>query len=224
MLDGNVRSFAAYHSLPVRHGMTIGELAALFNQERHLGVELHVVAMRGYVRGRWYDETGLTWVPPSPNLPTVDAAALYPALGLVEGANVSVGRGTATPFALVGAPWIDGVALARYLTARAIATVRFEATTFVPTRDAYAGRRCGGVRVHLVDREGFDAPALGIEIASALRRMYPTVFKLDATLGMVGARQVLASIARGDDPQAIVRRWDVGLEAFRTRRERFLLY
>jgi uncharacterized protein YbbC (DUF1343 family) len=224
MLDDDLRSFTAYHRLPVRHGMTVGELARLFNDEKRIGAELHVVPMRGYLRSDWYDETGLTWVPPSPNLRTVDAAALYPALGLVEGANVSVGRGTATPFEVVGAPWIDGAALAAYLARRAVLAVRFEATTFVPARDVYAGRRCRGVRVRVVDRERLDTPALGVEIASALHRLYPAMFKLRATLGMIGSRSVLDALERGEDPREIAQRWQAGLEAFHARRERFLLY
>lgn len=224
MLDDDLRSFTAYHRLPVRHGMTIGELATLFNEERRIGAELHVVPMRGYVRSRWYDETGLTWIPPSPNLRTVDAAALYPAVGIVEGANVSVGRGTASPFEVLGAPWVNGPALAVYLTRRRIPGVQFEATTFVPERDAYAGRRCQGVRVRVIDRDRLDAPALGIEIASALHRLHPGIFKLRATLGMIGARSVLDAIDHGEEPREIVRRWQAELRAFDARRERFLLY
>ena len=224
VLDADLRSFTGYHPLPVRHGMTIGELAALFNEERHLGVDLHVIAMRGYARGSWYDDTGLAWTPPSPNLPTVEAATLYPAVGLVEGANVSVGRGTATPFELVGAPWINGAALASYLIARNVPGVSLDAATFVPRRDAYAGRHCHGVRIHVIDRTRFDAPAFGIEIASALHRLYPEVFELKATLGMIGTRQVLAAISRGDDPRAIAQTWDDDLTAFGERRARFLMY
>lgn len=224
MLDDDLRSFTAYHSLPVRHGMTLGELARLFDDEKRIGADLHVVPMRGYVRDEWYDETGLTWVPPSPNLRTVDAAALYPAVGLVEGANVSVGRGTATPFEVVGAPWIDGAALAAYLGRRALPGVRFEATSFVPGRDVHVGRRCSGVRVRVVDRELLDTPALGVEIASALHQLYPATFKLQATLGMIGSRSVLDALGRDEDPREIAQHWQAGLEAFRARRERFLLY
>jgi uncharacterized protein YbbC (DUF1343 family)/CubicO group peptidase (beta-lactamase class C family) len=224
MLDDDRRSFTGYFPLPVRYGMTIGELARLFNDANRIGAELHVVSMRGYERERWYDQTGLPWVPPSPNLRSLDEATLYPGVALVEGANVSVGRGTASPFEVVGAPWIDGPRLAAYLNARDVAGVGFEPTTFTPRSDIYRGERCRGVRLVLRDRERLDAPALGVEIAAALRHLHRRAFRLEATLGMIGARWVVQAIARGDDPRTIVERWHPALARFAALREKFLLY
>ena len=224
VLDPALRSFTGYFPLPVRHGMTIGELAELFNRETGIDADLHVVRMRGYTRARWYDETGLPWVAPSPNLPSLTAATLYPGVGLIEGANVSVGRGTPFPFEVVGAPWIDAKALAAHLNQRALPGLRFEPAAFVPVRDRFAGRRCHGVRVVLVDREQLDAPALGVSLASALYRLHAHAFRLDDTIGMIGARWVTRAIARGDDPRRIAARWQPALATFRTLRDRFLLY
>lgn len=224
VLERDLRSFAGYFALPVRYGLTIGELATLLNVENAIGADLHVVRMRGYARGGWYDDTGLAWVAPSPNLRSLRQATLYPGVALVEGANVSVGRGTATPFEVVGAPWIDGGRLAATLNARALAGLRFEPTRFTPSQAPYRGKACGGVRIVLDDRERLDAPALGVELASALHRLYPGRFTLDATVGMVGARWVVRAIAAGDDPRTIVARWQPEVAAFAAVRERFLLY
>jgi uncharacterized protein YbbC (DUF1343 family) len=147
LLDPDLRSFTGYFPLPTRHGMTVGELATMFNTERHLDARLHVIKMRGYQRHIWYDETGLQWVGSSPNLPTLTAATLYPGVAMVEGANVSVGRGTATPFALLGAPWMDGPSLAAYLNARQIPGVRFLPSAFTPTGYRYGHQRCHGVQI-----------------------------------------------------------------------------
>jgi len=224
VLDPDLHSFIGYFPLPVRYGMTVGELAKLFNREKHIGARLQVVKMEGYQRGAWFDETGLPWVNPSPNLRSLVEAILYPGVGLVESANVSVGRGTATPFEVIGAPWISGVRLARYLTLRHIAGVTFEPVTFIPTSDRFRGQSCGGVRLRLEDRAALDVPALGIELAAALRHLYPGTFQIDRTLGMIGARGVLQAIKNGEDPRNIKQRWQAGLEAFRRVRAKYLLY
>jgi len=224
VLDAGLESFTGYFPLPVRHGMTVGELARLFNAERGIGADLHVVPMRGYHRDAWYDETGLAWVGPSPNLRTLTQATLYPGVAMVEGANVSVGRGTGSPFELLGAPWMDGSALADYLAGRAIRGVRFVATTFTPRAARYAGRTCRGVRIEVTDRDALDSPALGIEIASALHRLYPREFQLDKTLGMIGARRVVAAIGQGVDPRSIRPGWQTALDRFAVLRSRYLLY
>lgn len=224
VMDADLRSFTGYFPLPVRHGMTMGELARLFNGENRIGVRLQVIGMRGYRRAAWYDETGLPWVGPSPNLRTLTQATLYPGVALVEGANLSVGRGTDSPFELLGAPWIDGGRLAAYLNGRGIPGVRFEAADFVPRENRYGQQLCHGVRIVLVDRETLDAPALGVEIASALQRLYPTQFELDKTLGMIGARWVVQAIKDGQDPREIAQRWQGRLAAFRALRAKYLLY
>jgi uncharacterized protein YbbC (DUF1343 family)/CubicO group peptidase (beta-lactamase class C family) len=224
MLDPGLKSFIGYCPLPVRYGMTPGELAQLFNRECHIGVRLQVVPLKGYRRENWFDETGLPWVNPSPNLRSLTQATLYAAVGLVESANVSVGRGTPTPFEVVGAPWISGPRLASYLNGRHIPGVAFEPVVFVPHADRCEGRGCQGVRLKLTDRNALDGPALGVELAAALYRLYPGEFQIDRILGMLGSREVLGALKRGVDPREIKRRWEQDLERFRRQRARYLLY
>ncbi len=224
VLEEDLRSFTGYFPLPVRYGMTIGELAGLFNTENRVGAQLHVIGMRGYRRDAWYDETGLQWVGPSPNIRALDQAILYPGVALVEGANVSVGRGTEHPFEIVGAPWIDSQALASYLKRRGILGVRFEPVDFQPTQDLFQNRSCHGVRITVLDRQLLDVPELGVELASALHHMYPRTFRLDATVSMIGARSVIRAIEDGEDPRVIVRSWQPALATFRELRAKYLLY
>jgi uncharacterized protein YbbC (DUF1343 family)/CubicO group peptidase (beta-lactamase class C family) len=224
VLDANLKSFTGYFPLPVRHGMTVGELATLFNQENRIGADLHVVKMRGYSRAAWYDQTGLAWVNPSPNLRSLTEATLYPGTALVEGANLSVGRGTQTPFELVGAPWINGRKLAAYLTKQHIQGVSFAPATFTPESSTFAHRSCQGIRIKLLDRETLDPTLLGIEIAAALHHLYPAKFKLDYILGSVGSRTVLQQIKNGVEPAAIATGWQTQLEGFGSLRAKYLLY
>jgi uncharacterized protein YbbC (DUF1343 family)/CubicO group peptidase (beta-lactamase class C family) len=224
VMDPAMKSFTGYFPMPTRHGMTIGELARMFDAQNRIGAKLHVIRMRGYRRGEWFDETGLRWRPPSPNLRTLDEAILYPGVGMVEGADVSVGRGTATPFELVGAPWIDAARMAAYLNHRKIAGVLFAAADFTPSASAYRGRLCHGVRIVPIDRDRLDSPQLGIELISALRRLYPGKFALQQTLGMVGARWVLSALEEGNDPRSVEQDWQARLARFETLRARYLLY
>jgi uncharacterized protein YbbC (DUF1343 family) len=223
-MDADLKSFTGYFPLPVRHGMTIGELALLFNKENHIGAQLHVIPMQGYARQQWYDDTGLRWIGPSPNLRTLTQATLYPGVALVEGANISVGRGTNAPFEQFGAPWLDGKRLARALSERNIPGVRFHPVDFVPQGDRYAHQECHGVRLLLEDRLALDAPALGIEIANTLYHLYPKEFRLGDTLGMIGARWVIHAIQHGDDPRLIRQQWQDSLTQFLSLRARYLLY
>lgn len=224
MLDPDLVSFVTYLPMPVRHGMTMGELARLFNGEKKLGTRLRVIGMRYYDRASWFDQTGLAWTPPSPNLRRVEQAVLYPGVALLEGANVSVGRGTGTPFELVGAPWIDGKLLASYLTARAIPGVRFETATFTPRDAAFAGQQCQGIRLRVADRDRLDSPMLGIELIAALHRLYGGAFAIDRTLDLVGSRQTLDAIKAQADPRGIASSWQPSVDAFRAIRGRYLLY
>jgi uncharacterized protein YbbC (DUF1343 family) len=180
--------------------------------------------MRHYDRASWFDQTGFAWVAPSPNLRRLEQAVLYPGVAMVEAANVSVGRGTDTPFEVMGAPWIDGKALAQHLGGRAIAGVRFEATTFTPREWVFAGQPCQGVRIHLTDRNRLDSPLLGIELMSALQRLHSDRFAIDRTLGMLGSRESLAAIKAQVDPREIAPMWSTALDGFRVRRESSLLY
>ncbi len=222
--DRDRRAFTSYFPLPVRHGMTVGELAGLFNAESGIGAKLHVITMRGYSRTAWYDETGRAWINPSPNLRSLAGATLYPGVALVEGANVSVGRGTPAPFELLGAPWINGEKLSAELNRRAIPGVTFKPAAFTPENSTYKNHLCRGVQITLTDRLALDSPQMGIEIISALHRLYPGVFRLDDTLGLVGARQTLEEIRKGRDPRAIALAWESELAAFLRLRAGYLLY
>jgi uncharacterized protein YbbC (DUF1343 family) len=224
VLDPDLKSFIGYFPLPVRYGMTAGEMAQLFNREKAIGAKLHVVPMEGYRREAWFDQTGLRWVNPSPNLRSLTQAILYPGVGMIESANVSVGRGTPTPFEIIGAPWISGERLARYLRGRHLLGVAVEPVTFIPRASPYAHQRCEGVRLKVADRAALEVTALGIELAAALYRLYPGKFQLDRTVGMIGSRQVLQGIKNCDDPREIQRRWMPGLDHFLKLRAKYLLY
>jgi uncharacterized protein YbbC (DUF1343 family) len=224
IVDRHLRSFTAYFPLPIRHGMTVGELAEMFNAEKKMGVKLRVIKMHGYGRNDWYDETGLPWVNPSPNLRSLTQTILYPGVGMVEGANVSVGRGTGMPFELFGAPWIDAEELAAYLNNRKVQGVRFSPMDFTPDSSCFKNQLCHGVQIILVDRQALDSTALGVEIASALHRLYPKDFELDKTLSLIGGRKVLQAIQDGQDPNSIVLNWQNPLEQFRKLRSKYLLY
>lgn len=222
--EENRRSFTGYSSMPLRHGMTLGELARLFNQENHIDAKLTVVAMQNYRRDSWFDETGLTWTNPSPNLPSLEAATLYPGVGLIEAANISVGRGTTRPFALIGAPWIDGYRLARELQRRPLDGVVFEPTRFTPTKDKYAGRLCRGVSLLLTDRRALDSGRLGLALNSALHRLYPNEFDIARTRGLVGSMAAYDALVNGEDPRDINERSRGEIETFRQLRNKYLLY
>jgi uncharacterized protein YbbC (DUF1343 family) len=220
----NFENFTNYHRVPVRHGMTMGELAQMFNQERKIGARLRVIPMEGWLRGDWFDSTGIVWVNPSPNLRSVNEAMLYPGVALIEGTNISVGRGTDTPFEIVGAPWIDSRAFATYLNGRLIAGVRFVPVTFTPTTGPYTGQICRGVNLIVTDRNVLDSPELGIELASALQKLYADHWKLDHMLGLLANQEAFDALARGDDPRSIAQSWQEDIQKFRELRAKYLLY
>jgi len=222
--DEGRENFTNYFPEPPRHGMTMGELGKMFNAERHIGARLEVIAMQGWQPGDWFDSTGLGWVNPSPNLRSVTEATLYPGVGLIEGANVSVGRGTDTPFEVVGAPWIRGRELAAYLNARSIQSVRFVPIAFTPSSSNFAGERCEGVNLIVLDRNTLDSPELGIELASALRTLYPNDFKLERMTDLLVNQSVFEAIGAGEDPRRIAQDWQERLDAFVHLREKYLLY
>lgn len=222
--DDGRENFTNYFPEPPRHGMTLGELARMFNAERHIGAQLEVVAMEGWQRGDWFDSTGLPWVNPSPNLRSLNEATLYPGVGMIEGTNVSVGRGTDTPFEVVGAPWIKAGELAAYLNGREIQSVRFVPITFTPSSSSFAGERCEGVNLIVLDRNTLDSPELGIELASALHKLYPNDFKLDRMADLLVNQAVLKAISAGEDPSRIAEDWQKRLDGFVRLREKYLLY
>jgi uncharacterized protein YbbC (DUF1343 family)/CubicO group peptidase (beta-lactamase class C family) len=224
MSDPGRESFVNYTSEPVRHGMTMAELAQMFNAERHINAQLKVVPMEGWMRGDWFDSTGLEWIDPSPNLRSLTAATLYPGVGLVEGTNVSVGRGTDTPFELLGAPWINGHQLADYLNGRSISGVRFVAVSFTPSASSYAGQKCAGVNIIPIERNALDAPELGIELASALHKLYPEQFRMEKMIDLLLNQSAYDALVSGDDPRRIAEEWREPLDKFQRLRQKYLIY
>ncbi len=222
--DLDALSFVAYHAIPIRTGMTIGELAGLFNAERKIGADLTVVKMSGYSRDLWYDETGLPWVNPSPNLRSVTEAALYPGIGLLETTNVSVGRGTDAPFDQFGAPWMDGPRVAATLNARGIPGVRFTPVTFTPSSSVFKGEICSGVRITLVNREALNAVALGFHVATALRDLHKKEWKAERFSRLLVNTAALARFTRGETAGEITGAWAAGAMEFETIRAKVLLY
>lgn len=226
-------SFIGFHPMPVRHGMTLGELARMYNAERKFGADLTVVACENWTRDQWLDQTGLPWVNPSPSMRSLTAATLYPGLCLLESTQLSMGRGTTKPFEQVGAPFVDGVQLAAELNRAGIFGVRFEAVKFTPLPALYPGpasqlkyrdTECGGVRAILTDREKCPVVDIGIELALAMQRLYPDKFKTDTMARLLAADETLAEIKAGRTTATIKAAWSQRLAEFERRREPFLLY
>lgn len=225
VLEAGEESFVGCYQLPVRHGMTLGELGNLLNSEKRLGVKLEVVKMQGWQRGDWFDSTGLRWIDPSPNMRSLAAALLYPGVALLEySKNYSVGRGTATPFEQVGAPWIDGRELARYLNGRSVAGIRAYATRFRPESSNLAKQEIDGVRFVVTEREVFSPVAFGLELAGALIKLYPGKIDLPTNRRLIGNQSVINALARGDDPRTIVQNLQDSLDEFLKVRQKYLLY
>jgi uncharacterized protein YbbC (DUF1343 family)/CubicO group peptidase (beta-lactamase class C family) len=223
--DASAIGFNGYLPMPIRNGMTLGELARLFNGERRIGADLTVVPMKNWRRDDWYDGTGLPWADPSPNMRNLMAATLYPGIGAIEGTNISVGRGTDTPFEQIGAPWIDGVALAAALNARALPGIRFYPVTFTPSAGAkLAGQACRGVFMVVTDRDRLRPVRDGLEIASALTKAHGDQFKLEDAALLFGSRAMLTKVREGEDPAAIAASWNAGEEQWRLTRAKYLLY
>ena len=224
-LDKEQESFVGYFlPMPVRHGMTLGELAKLFNAENKIGADLTVIAMKNWKRDQWFDETALPWISPSPNMRNMNEAALYTGVGAIEYTNVSVGRGTDTPFEHVGAPWIDGVQLADALNARAIPGVRFYPVRFTPATSRYANEECQGVFIIVTDRAVLRPVRVGLEIASALQRLYPGKYEVDQAVRLLGSKDTITRIKSGDDPAAIAASWGAAEARWRLMRAKYLLY
>ncbi len=222
--DPDRLSFIAYHTLPVRHGLTVGELATLFNKERNINCDLKVVKVENWRRSMWYDSTGLLWKNPSPNMRSLTEATLYPGIGLLETTNLSVGRGTDTPFEVIGAPWLDGQKLASYLNAKKLTGVRFVPLRYTPKASVFKDHECGGVNIIITDRVRFRPVTTGFEIAVALRKLYPNDWKVDDYTRLLVNADVLARLKRGESVDDIVRSYTNSLEQFKKTREQYLLY
>jgi uncharacterized protein YbbC (DUF1343 family)/CubicO group peptidase (beta-lactamase class C family) len=223
-LDKELLAFVGYFPMPIRHAMTLGELAKLFNGENKIGADLTVVAVKGWRREMWFDETGLPWVNPSPNMRSLVQATLYPGIGAIEATNLSVGRGTDTPFEHIGAPWIDGVRLAADLNARRLDGVRFYPESFTPTGNKFKGEACQGVFMVVTDRDALRPVRVGVELASALYRLYPGQFQIEAAARLVGSREVIKRIQAGEDPAAIASSWAGDEARWRLLRAKYLIY
>ena len=224
VLDRDRTSFVGYFPMPVRYAMTMGELAQMFSSENKIGADLHVVAMQDWHRRDFYDMTGLAWIAPSPALRTLRESILYPGIEILQAAGVSVGRGTPTPFELLGAPWIDSSALMAELNRRQLKGVRFAAAEFTPASGLYSGVLCKGISIDLQDRNSFRPVAAGLQIAAILHSLYPTQFHVEKMIELLGSRSAVDGLARGEDPKEIEARWAADLDKFRTMREKYLLY
>jgi uncharacterized protein YbbC (DUF1343 family) len=224
VLDPGKESFVAFHRLPVRHGLTVGELARLFNTERKIGADLEVVAMEGWRREFFFDRTGLTWVNPSPNLRGLTAAYLYPGIGLLETTNLSVGRGTDRPFEWIGAPWIDGQRLASALAKLNLPGLRFVPLNLKPVSSVHAGKECGGVQFIVDDWARFRPLHTGMAVASQLRRLFPQAWDMKRYNVLLGHQATFEALRKGTPWTELERSWEADLQRFRATRRAFLLY
>lgn len=236
MIEGNVarpefQSYVAIHPIALRHGMTIGELALLFNEESKFGTDISVVKMRNWTRTMWYDETGLDWVLPSPNLPAVESMVVYPGMCLFEGTNVSEGRGTTRPFEIFGAPWLNAGELRRRLAKEDLPGVGFSEIHFVPTFSKYAGEVCNGLQIHVRDRSRFIPTLTFLRIIETVKRLHPAELNWrirndgsNAMDRLMGTDEFRLAIDGGKSIDEIVWSWESEALRFKQAREKFLLY
>jgi uncharacterized protein YbbC (DUF1343 family) len=216
-------SFVAYHTTPLRHGMTVGELARMFNAEKKFGADLLVIPLSGWKRDFWFDQTGLAWINQSPNMRNLNEATLYPGVGLLESA-VSVGRGTDTPFEVLGAPYINDVAFAAELNRAGLPGIRFVPIRFTPNASVFKDKQCGGVYMVVTDRNRCNVVDVGIQIAITLQKLYPNDFAMEKMHPLLQERATLDAIKAGKSLAEIKATWNAGLNEFRERRTHYLLY
>jgi uncharacterized protein YbbC (DUF1343 family) len=225
-------SFVGKYSIPLRHGMTVGELAKLFNTEFEIGADLTVVEMEGWKRGMYYDETPLQFVMPSPNMPTLETAFVYPGAALIEGTNVSEGRGTTKPFELIGAPFINAADLAAALSDLELKGVTFRAASFTPASSKHAGKLSHGIQIHVTDRKNFKPVETGLHIVKTIHDMYPEDFQFRAENSagisffdnLIGNGWIREGIEEGRSVEEMVEQWEVELDEFKEVREEYLIY
>ena len=224
VLDADKTSFTAYFPLPVRYTLTIGEIAKFFNAENHINCDLHVVEMKNWHRNYFYESTGIRWLPPSPNLRTLNGSILYPGLEILQNAGVSVGRGTETPFEEFGAPWINGDEVAAALNAQHLPGLRFTGQPFIPVVGLYSGQRCGGVAIRVGDKQAVRSMRMGIEIATILKKLYPDNFDPAKLMILVGNAETIQQLQEGAAPEQITARWSSDLNTFDAVRRKYFLY
>ncbi|MDP9741296.1 UNVERIFIED_ORG: uncharacterized protein YbbC (DUF1343 family) [Bacillus sp. B2I3] len=227
VLEPEFSSFVGLYPIPLKHGMTVGELATLFNKEFKIGADLKVIKMKGWKRDMDYDDTGLPFVLPSPNMPTVSTTFVYPATGLIEGTNVSEGRGTTKPFELIGAPYINSDELAGKLNALRLPGVKFRAASFTPTFSKHAGKLSHGVEIYITDREEFKAVPTGLHIIKTIQDLYPGDFEFLAANNfnlLIGNGWIMSRIKEGSTVNEILKEYQVKQDAFKKVRKNYLLY
>ncbi|MFO1052409.1 MAG: DUF1343 domain-containing protein [Planctomycetota bacterium] len=224
LLDAGKESFVAPHLLPVRHGMTLGELARMFDAERAIGCEPRVIEVQGWNRAMLWEDTGLTWVNPSPNMRTPTQALLYPGIGLLETTDLSVGRGTDTPFEIVGAPWFDGPRVWARLRELELEGVAFTPVRFTPTSSKHEGKECGGLRIAVTDRSRLDPLRIGLALAVVLHDLHREDFRFAPFARLLGNQACFDALDRGASAGEVIAAWQKDLDAFRTRRAKYLIY
>jgi uncharacterized protein YbbC (DUF1343 family) len=224
VLDAGSESFVGYHTIAVRHGMTVGELAKMFQSEMEIDVDLQVVPVEGWQRDQWFDATGRLWVNPSPNMRNLNQALLYPGVGLLETTNLSVGRGTDTPFEIIGAPWIDALALARRMNSAGLKGIRFVPLEFTPQSSKYEGESCGGIHFLITERSQLDPLRLGMTLANALQTMYPQQWDTSNLNRLLSDQKTADGIVTGKAVHELIGDYQAELAAFNDRRNAFLIY
>jgi uncharacterized protein YbbC (DUF1343 family) len=224
LLDEKYVSFVGYMRMPVRHGMTAGELALMMNGEKGLGADVKVIRMEGWKRTMWYDETGLEWINPSPNIRNLTQAALYPGVCLLESSQISVGRGTDTPFQVVGAPWFRAREMAVYLNGLRLPGVRFQAKRFRPEASVYKGEVCEGLDIFLINRESLNPVLTGLELLAAVLKFHPGKFQLETVMRLLGSDEAAARLKRGESGREILAAMKGQLDEFLRTRAKYLLY
>jgi uncharacterized protein YbbC (DUF1343 family) len=224
MLDSDKTNFLAYYPIPVRYGLTIGELAQFFNAENHIGADLHVIAMKNWHRNYFFESTGIRWIPPSPALRTTKGSILYPGIEILQNAGVSVGRGTEMPFEEFGAPWMNGEEVATALNERHLPGLHFVDQPFIPIGGPYSGERCGGVAIRITDRAAARSMRMGLEIAEILSKRYPQQFNIAKLIDLTGSSDTVQQLESGVAPEQIVASWSSSLAAFDQVRRKYFLY
>jgi uncharacterized protein YbbC (DUF1343 family) len=224
LLEASRESFVGHHTIPVRHGMTVGELARMFAKERDIDVQLTIVPVKGWRRNQYWFNTGLTWVNPSPNMRSLEAALLYPGIGLLETTNVSVGRGTDTPFEVLGAPWVRERELAEFVNRAKVPGVQVVPLRFTPTSSKFAGQECGGLHFIITDWDQFRSFELGLVMAHALRKLHGDHWQPESYMRLLGNKHVYDRLLAGDDVAQILKFVERQAADFRARRKPFEIY